>query len=112
MSNSDPLYDPTDRDNPNYHCAHGTFTGNPYGADYMCGWCESGEEPPTQAEEDARTLTRAEKLYDELVTSLQRIDMRPFRPELRWALIRAAIDSIDNFGQSNAVQRAWERTHR
>ncbi len=42
MSLSDPLYDPTDRDVPEYYCIHGTFIGNPYGADYMCGWCEDG----------------------------------------------------------------------
>jgi hypothetical protein len=28
------------------HCTHGTYVGYPGGPDYMCGWCESGEEPP------------------------------------------------------------------
>jgi hypothetical protein len=35
---------PTYRDHT--HCKHGTFVGDPYGSDYMCPWCESGEEPP------------------------------------------------------------------
>jgi hypothetical protein len=26
------------------YCIHGTFIGDPYGADYMCGLCESGED--------------------------------------------------------------------
>lgn len=24
------------------HCVHGTFVGDPYGPDYMCGKCEEG----------------------------------------------------------------------
>jgi hypothetical protein len=24
------------------YCRHGNYIGNPYGADYMCGQCESG----------------------------------------------------------------------
>lgn len=31
---------------PAHYCKHGTFIGDPYGPDLMCGWCESGEEPP------------------------------------------------------------------
>jgi hypothetical protein len=27
---------------PDYYCKHGTFVGNPYGGDYLCGWCEDG----------------------------------------------------------------------
>jgi hypothetical protein len=41
--NSDPLFDEEDLVNPDYRCVHGTFIGNPYGGDYLCGWCESGE---------------------------------------------------------------------
>ena len=25
------------------YCKHGTFIGDPFGADYLCGSCESGE---------------------------------------------------------------------
>lgn len=25
------------------HCKHGTYIGDPYGADYLCQWCENGE---------------------------------------------------------------------
>lgn len=39
---NDPLFDPSDLAKPDYRCAHDNFTGNPYGADYMCGMCESG----------------------------------------------------------------------
>jgi hypothetical protein len=28
------------------HCRHGSYTGYPGGPDYMCHWCEMGEEPP------------------------------------------------------------------
>jgi hypothetical protein len=42
--NSDPLFDEDDLANPNYRCVHGTFIGNPYGGDYLCGRCESGDE--------------------------------------------------------------------
>lgn len=28
--------------NPDFHCEHGTFIGNPYGGDYLCHWCEDG----------------------------------------------------------------------
>lgn len=26
------------------YCIHGTFIGDPYGPDYMCGLCEDGED--------------------------------------------------------------------
>ena len=25
------------------YCKHGTYVGDPYGPDYMCGMCEDGE---------------------------------------------------------------------
>lgn len=37
--------EPEDYDNPRNYCRHGTFIGDPYGADLMCYWCETGEEP-------------------------------------------------------------------
>ena len=40
-----------DHDDPRQFCRHGTFIGSWWGPDYMCGWCESGEEPPTPAEQ-------------------------------------------------------------
>lgn len=43
MSLTDPFYDPSDRQNPDFHCKHGTFVGNPYGGDYICQACEDGE---------------------------------------------------------------------
>lgn len=42
MSATDPLFDEEDLYNPDFRCKHGTFIGNPYGADYMCFYCEMG----------------------------------------------------------------------
>lgn len=42
MSAYDPMFNEEDLTEPDYYCEHGTFTGNPYGGDYLCGWCESG----------------------------------------------------------------------
>lgn len=30
---------------PSVYCKHGTFIGGPLGPDYICGWCEQGDEP-------------------------------------------------------------------
>jgi hypothetical protein len=40
-TNSDPLFDEDDLTVPEFYCKHGKFIGNPYGGDYLCGWCES-----------------------------------------------------------------------
>lgn len=85
---TDPLYDPSDRDVAEFHCKHGTFTGNPYGGDYLCGWCESGEEPLTQRERAEDDLVRVERAYDELVKGLEATAQK--HPRLRWAMIRCA----------------------
>ncbi len=42
MSATDPMFDEEDLLHEQNYCKHGTFIGNPYGADYMCGWCEDG----------------------------------------------------------------------
>lgn len=42
MSMSDPFFDPDDLNEPSHYCPHGRFIGNPYGADYMCFYCEMG----------------------------------------------------------------------
>lgn len=44
MSAMDPFFDELDLNEPDYRCKHGTFIGNPYGADYMCGRCEMGDD--------------------------------------------------------------------
>ena len=36
----DPRYD--DANNPDWHCVHGKYTGNSWGADFLCGMCEDG----------------------------------------------------------------------
>lgn len=38
----DSFLDEEDLGNADYYCEHGTFIGNPYGGDYICGWCEDG----------------------------------------------------------------------
>lgn len=40
---NDNLFDEEDLGVSSNYCKHGTFIGNPYGGDYLCGWCESGE---------------------------------------------------------------------
>ena len=39
----DNFLDDEDFSNPSFRCKHGTFIGNPYGGDYLCGGCENGE---------------------------------------------------------------------
>lgn len=39
----DNLFDEDDLSNKEFYCKHGTFIGNPYGADFLCGGCENGE---------------------------------------------------------------------
>jgi hypothetical protein len=38
-----------DLQDPKQRCRHGTFIGSWSGPDYLCGWCESGEEPEPPA---------------------------------------------------------------
>lgn len=38
------------RSSSNY-CRHGTYIGTPWGGDFMCGLCESGEEPVPESYE-------------------------------------------------------------
>jgi hypothetical protein len=37
----DPRYD--DANNPDWYCVHGQYTGSPWGGDFLCGMCESGQ---------------------------------------------------------------------
>ena len=34
-----------DHNDESQYCAHGTFIGSWWGPDYLCSWCELGEEP-------------------------------------------------------------------
>lgn len=38
---NDNLFDEEDLSVSSNYCSHGNFIGNPYGGDYLCGWCES-----------------------------------------------------------------------
>jgi hypothetical protein len=74
MTCTDPMFDEMDLDEPDYRCVHGTFIGNPNGADYMCGYCESGDEPPTReeiVEASIRMLERADAEYERIMASLR-----------------------------------------
>lgn len=33
------------------YCCHGTYVGNPYGGDYLCGYCEDGVPCPDEESE-------------------------------------------------------------
>jgi hypothetical protein len=39
------------------YCRHGIFVGDPYGPDYMCGWCEDGISDADYEAMVARTAT-------------------------------------------------------
>lgn len=61
-------------------CRHGTFIGDPYGADYMCGLCESGEDDDlypsaiararAQAESDVRALVQIDATWTVLLKTI------------------------------------------
>lgn len=42
----------------NPYCKHGTYIGNPYGADYLCGYCEDGTTIHEMALYSARNSAR------------------------------------------------------
>jgi hypothetical protein len=44
--------------NDSHYCKHGNYIGTPYGADYMCHWCEMGEEPEVLTYEVTVTFRR------------------------------------------------------
>lgn len=53
------------------HCKHGNFIGYPGGADYMCGYCEDGVEPPSAADiaqRQARRVESAAEQFDHLTS--------------------------------------------
>lgn len=109
----DPLYDDDDLLHDENYCRHGNFIGNPYGADYMCGWCESGEEPPTQAELDRRRVREAEKNYDTLVHALSAVDVDRDR---QWSLRNITVAMCGGWSRmwevdrsSNLAHEAWTR---
>jgi hypothetical protein len=58
MNNSDDYdemlgYD-ADHSDLKQFCRHGTFIGSWWGPDYMCYWCEMGEEPEDELEGDEK----------------------------------------------------------
>ena len=59
----DPAHDDPD-DDRNY-CRHGNYIGSPGGPDYMCGYCESGDEPPTAAELAVQQYERMKQIEAE-----------------------------------------------
>jgi hypothetical protein len=104
----DPFYDDDDLLHDENYCRHGTFTGNPYGGDYMCGWCESGEEPPTQEESDRADVARAERDYDRFASIVADVVARPdVQFDSRANLRQLLMDWPDEM-QAGAV-RAWKR---
>jgi hypothetical protein len=95
MSNAyDPFYDDEDRAYSSNYCKHGTFIGNPYGADYMCGWCEDG----TSDEEFQAWIDGAEqRRVDDALTRLSHYD--------RVVAVLEQEPSVGSFGMvSNALE--------
>lgn len=65
-----------DYNDPRQRCRHGSFIGSWWGPDYMCGWCESGEEPPTDAQladMRVRRMLKIEGEFDTTVETIQRL---------------------------------------
>jgi hypothetical protein len=104
----DPLYDDDDLLHDENYCRHGTFTGNPYGGDYMCGWCESGEEPPTQEESDRADVARAERDYDRFVEIIANVQHNPAVSFEMRAHLRQLVTDWPDIYRPN-ISRAWER---
>jgi hypothetical protein len=55
---NDQLGYDADVSDPSQYCRHGTFIGSWWGPDYMCGACESGEEPVDAWAERKKRRTR------------------------------------------------------
>lgn len=106
-------YIPPEMTEDHNYCRHGVYVGG-CGYDHMCGWCESGEEPPTQRELDTRRLAKAERDYDELVRILDNIVAEGYRSRA-WAinhLSRMAFDiHRSSWPINGSVVLAWQRTH-
>jgi hypothetical protein len=79
----------------NPHCKHGTFIGDPYGADYLCGYCEDGtsdyEIAIGQAHQEAARDGEHWKTLFEMLVRL-REEFRFDRPEGYDAIM----DELDN----------------
>lgn len=112
MTATDPFFDESDLDNPSYYCRHGTFIGNPYGADYMCGWCEMGEEPPTEAEQleaARREVAAADHQFERLAEALREY----LTPHRAWSVFlgiaEMETDPHEASSQARSAQRAYHR---
>ena len=75
---------------PRNHCRHGKFVGDPYGPDYMCGWCEDGDDPSiyemalNDAREKQRLMTKnmleqAERRMLEVLVDIHKANEDTFR---------------------------------
>ena len=85
-----------DIDDPGQYCSHGTFIGSWWGPDYLCYYCETGEEPPTQFQVDFQAFARRLKAalddlscYDRIVTHLQTL---PYQALFADALTESVIN--------------------
>lgn len=70
----------SDRD----YCRHGRYVGNPWGADYMCGYCESGisdEDYEAMVKSDAEQRGRKWEVEDEGVPLYSRMVLRLMQNE-------------------------------
>jgi hypothetical protein len=83
-------YDADHNDSSQY-CRHGSFIGSWWGPDYLCGYCESGEKPPT-AEELEEIQRAKDKIridhFDRVVAILQ--DQGPWRSDYAAAIMEMA----------------------
>jgi hypothetical protein len=98
-------YDADHTDDSQY-CRHGTFIGSWWGPDYLCQWCELGEEPPTLEEiEEMRIegLKVKEAEFDRMVASVTST-MRSQGYRYWTALAQGIYDLADNYYFSPAQE--------
>lgn len=64
-------------------CKHGTFIGDPYGPDYLCGWCEDGvsdadfEAWTTEQRRTERVREICRKRWEKVAPTLRAGDLEP-----------------------------------
>lgn len=85
-------YDADHSDSSQY-CRHGTFIGSWWGPDYLCFYCETGEEPPTEQEleeiQQRKVQSRIDS-FDKVVQVYQ--EFGPWNPTFAQSLMDLAND--------------------
>ena len=106
----DDRYD-WDRSDDRQYCRHGSFIGSWWGPDLLCHWCESGEEPPTPAEQRANDLRRVDEIsdrFDQMVSTI--VNDPKIVAEVTWSqLVKCFETMFDNSDDCRLAQRLYAR---